>query len=42
MSEYKKTLNQAEHEAMLAEWRERIRECQSSGFRFTIGVRKME
>ena len=31
MSEYKKTLNQAEHEAMLAEWRERIRECQSSG-----------
>ena len=40
MSEYKKTLNQAKHEAMLEEWRERIRECRNSGLRICEWCKK--
>ena len=33
MNENRKLLNQAKHEANLAKWRERVRECRNSGLR---------
>ena len=33
MNENRKLLNQAKHEANLAIWRERVRECRNSGLR---------
>lgn len=35
MNEKQKQLNQAKHEAKLAEWRERVRECRNSGMKIS-------
>ena len=35
MDKNRKLLNQAKHEARLAEWRDRVRECRNSGLRIT-------